>query len=330
VGKTNLHVLAGKKDIDYPCHYGIISADPAMLKAIEKVSVASKSGEPVLLTGETGVGKGVLARATHRMSGRATQAFIAKNCSLVSKELIKSDLFGHKKGSFTGALDDKIGVFEEADGGTLFLDEVGEIPLDLQANFLQAVEEKEITRVGETKARRIDIRIISATNRPLEAMVEEVTFRKDLYFRISVFNIHIPPLRERPKDIPLLARYFLETYTRDANKKLSKSAMKKLQKYDYPGNVRDLRHTIIRAAEMCKTSTIGPDHIEFTPVTLADRKAEFKTYTDDGFWDHRLKNMLLEALEKHSWNQAATARALGLDRNKLARLMKKHRLKKPK
>ena len=177
---------------------------------------------------------------------------------------------------------------------------------------------------------RVDTRIIAATNRSLETMINGGKFRKDLYFRIAVFNVHVPPLRKRPKDIPLLAKYFLETYNRDASRKLSRSAISKLQKFDYPGNVRDLRNAIVRAAEMCKTSTIGPDHIEFTPVTLADRKAENKKYLDGESWEENEKKYLLEALEANSWNQRATARALGMDRNRLARLIKKHGLKKPK
>lgn len=323
VGKTNMHVLAGKKDLDFPIHCGIISADPGMKDVFDKVVVASNSGEPVLLIGETGSGKEVVARAINRMSKWATKQFLKKDCSLLPKNLIESELFGHKKGAFTGADDDKIGIFEAADGGTLFLDEIGEIPLDLQPKFLQAVEDKVITRIGETMVRKVDTRIISATNRSLETMVEEGTFREDLYFRISVFNIHIPPLRKRPKDIPVLAQYFLETFTRDPNKKLSRSAMNKLQEYNYPGNVRDLKNTITRAALMCRANTIGPSHIEFTPVTLADRKAEAKTCMKGALWKDLERKLLVEQLEAHSWNQAATARDLGLDGNKIARMMKR-------
>lgn len=330
VGDTILRVLAGRHDVDYPGYGGIISEDPAMDDVFERVYAAAPSGAPVLLSGETGTGKGAVARLIHFSSKRATKQFLSKNCSVLPKNIIESELFGHKKGSFTGANEDKIGLFEAASGGTLFLDEVGEIPLELQSKFLQVVEDQEIIRVGETETRKVDTQIISATNRSLENMIREGRFREDLYFRISVFNIHLPPLRDRPKDIPLLARYFLETYTRDEKKKLSRSALSKLQEFDYPGNVRDLKNTITRAAEMCKASTIGPDHIEFTPVTLADRKAENTTYYNDEQWEEHQQRYLEEALEAHSWNQAETARALGIDRNKIARLIKKYGLKRPK
>ncbi len=317
VGPVNVFVLAGRKELDFPGYGGIISEDPAMRKVFEQIEAAASSDEPVLITGETGSGKGVVARAIHRISRRATKTFVAKNCSVLPKDLIDSELFGHKKGSFSGAHEDRIGLFEKASGGTLFLDEIGEIPAKLQARFLQAIEDKLIMRVGETETRRVDTRIVAATNRSVETMVGEDKFRKDLYFRISVFSIHVPPLRKRPKDIPLLARYLLATYKTDASKNLSRAAIRKLQKFDYQGNVRDLRNTIIRSAEMCKANTIGPEHIEFTPVTGAE------TYMESQTLDEAMKKYVLNAIENNKGNITRAARELGKSNSALYRLMER-------
>lgn len=212
---------------------------------IERVA-ATKAN--VLIQGESGVGKELVAQAIHRASG-ATGPFVAANCGAISRDLISSELFGHEKGAFTGAVSRRIGYFEQANGGTLFLDEVTEMPIDLQPTLLRVIETKQITRLGSTQKIPVDCRIISATNRPLESLAEEDVLREDLYFRLAVFPIVVPPLRTHKEDIPLLARSFLAELNaqNDTNLELSDEAIRRLQEYDWPGNVRELRHAIHRA-----------------------------------------------------------------------------------
>jgi len=221
----------------------------------------------VLLEGESGTGKELFARALHALSARADGPFIAINCAAIPENLLETELFGHEKGAFTGASARKPGKFELAHHGTLFLDEIGDLPLSLQAKILRALEEKRFERVGGTVSLQVDVRVVAATNRNLKAAVAARQYREDLYFRLSVFPILIPPLRDRPDDIPTLARYFIERFCRDLNKRpliLSPAAEDELRRYAWPGNVRELQNCIERAAILTEGDTIHPRHLNLS------------------------------------------------------------------
>jgi transcriptional regulator with GAF, ATPase, and Fis domain len=220
-----------------------------------------------LLEGESGTGKELFARSLHALSPRADAPFVAINCAAIPETLLETELFGHEKGAFTGAVARKPGKFEMAHRGTLFLDEIGDLPLTLQAKILRALEEKRFERVGGTASVQVDVRLVAATNKGLRAAVAGRRFREDLYFRLSVFPITVPPLRERPGDIPLLARYFMERFCRDMKKKtltLSPAAFEQLQTYPWPGNVRELQNCIERAVILADGDTILPRHLNLS------------------------------------------------------------------
>jgi transcriptional regulator with GAF, ATPase, and Fis domain len=228
----------------------------------------------VLILGESGTGKELVAREIHRRSKRSGRPLIKVNCAAVPRELYESEFFGHAKGAFTGALRDRVGRFELAEGGTLFLDEVGEIPLELQAKLLRVLQEGELERVGEERTRRVNVRLVTATNRDLRAEAEAGRFRQDLFYRLSVFPIEIPPLRKRKEDIPLLAEHFLEGSSRKVGRSkpsLTLAGVQRLQQYDWPGNVRELQHVIERAVI---TSTSGRLNIELPSQATITRTAE--------------------------------------------------------
>lgn len=233
------------------CFEELIGTSPAMRRVYDLILRVAETDVSVLITGESGTGKELVARELHRRSQRADRPFIKVNCAAVPRELYESEFFGHAKGSFTGALRDRAGRFELADGGTLFLDEVGEIPLDLQAKLLRVLQEGELERVGDERTRRVDVRVISATNRKLRDESEAGRFRQDLYYRLSVFPIELPPLRNRVEDIPLLAEQFLERLTRKLGRRrprLTLANVQQLQTYSWPGNVRELQHVLERAS----------------------------------------------------------------------------------
>ncbi len=239
---------------------------------IKRVSVASTN---VLITGESGTGKEVVAKAIHYNGPLKDKPFITVNCGAIPENLMESEMFGHKKGSFTGAVVDKSGLFEVADGGTLFLDEVGELPLTIQVKLLRAIQERIIRRVGGTEDLKVDVRIIAATNRNLEEMVPKGGFRQDLYYRLNVINIKTPPLRDRKEDIPVLAAHFLKKYNERLNKNIgaiSVEAMEIIQKYDYPGNVRELENLIERTVALEGGATILPESLPPMVNTTSGRK----------------------------------------------------------
>jgi len=234
-----------------------------VLKAVDKVAATDST---VLILGETGTGKELIARAIHKRSPRSSRAFIRVNCAAIPTELIASELFGHEKGAFTGALERRIGRFEAADGGTLFLDEVGDLPAETQITLLRVLQEREFERIGSTKPVQVDVRILAATNRDLAADVDEGDFRRDLYYRLNVFPVNVPPLRERIEDIQLLAEYLLKRYAKKAGKKITTIArltLEMLQKYDWPGNVRELQNVIERAVILCETPVLYVDDTWF-------------------------------------------------------------------
>lgn len=241
-----------REEVQQEASYGeLVGQSPALQAVARQIDLVAPTDSSVLILGESGTGKELVARELHCRSQRADRPFIKVNCAAVPRELYESEFFGHAKGSFTGALRDRAGRFELADGGTLFLDEVGEIPLDLQAKLLRVLQEGELERVGDERTRRVDVRVISATNRKLRDESEAGRFRQDLYYRLSVFPIELPPLRNRVEDIPLLAEQFLERLTRKLGRRrprLTLANVQQLQTYDWPGNVRELQHVLERAS----------------------------------------------------------------------------------
>src|SRR5919108_4441653 len=237
----------------------IIGESTALKRILKQVETVAPTDSTVLILGETGTGKELIARAIHSLSGRRERTFVKMNCAAIPTGLLESELFGHERGAFTGAIAQKIGRFELAHQGTLFLDEVGDIPIEIQPKLLRALQEREFERLGSPRTKKVDVRLVAATNRDLEKMIESREFRSDLYYRLNVFPIRIPPLRERPEDIPLLVRYFVQKYARQMQKKIESipaAAMSKLQAWDWPGNVRELENVIERAVILTAGSTL--------------------------------------------------------------------------
>ncbi|MCS6796939.1 MAG: sigma 54-interacting transcriptional regulator [Myxococcota bacterium] len=309
-----------------------IGESPAMQRVIEAIRKVADTRVTVLVEGETGTGKELVASAVHDWSPRADKLFVAQNCAAMPENLLESELFGHRKGAFTGATEDKKGLFEIADGGTLFLDEIGELPLALQPKLLRVLQEGEIRPVGSNTTRRVDVRIVAATNRDLEREVREGRFREDLYYRLRVFPIRVPPLRERREDIPLLARHFLERYAAEFGRDvggISQQALEVLQAYAWPGNVRELQNEMQRIVitledgEYVQVEHVGPRVRQIAPGgerlptgrgTLRERVEQFE------------KRVLIEALQEHGHNKTATARALGITREGLHKKLKSYGL----
>jgi len=255
--------LALREDIDRTSMFEeIVGSSPTLDRVLAQAAKVAKTDATVLILGETGTGKELVARAIHRSSGRSNRAFIRVNCAAIPQSLIASELFGHEKGAFTGALQRRLGRFEAADGGTIFLDEVGDLPPETQIALLRVLQEREIERVGSSHPIPVDVRVLAATNRDLEAAVESGTFRQDLYFRLNVFPIRMPPLRERPDDIPVLVEYLVERYARSTGKSIrhiKKQTLELLQGYDWPGNVRELQNVVERAVVLCEGETFVID-----------------------------------------------------------------------
>jgi formate hydrogenlyase transcriptional activator len=244
----------------------IVGSSKALRKVLRAVDKVAGTDSTVLILGETGTGKELIARAIHKHSSRSSRAFIRVNCAAIPSELIAAELFGHEKGAFTGALDRRIGRFEAADGGTLFLDEIGDLPVETQVALLRVLQEREFERIGSSKPVQVDVRVLAATNRDLAADVEEGGFRRDLYYRVNVFPVTVPPLRERVEDIPLLAEYLVGRYAKEAGKKISaidRRTLELLQSYDWPGNVRELQNVIERAVILCEPPTLRVDETWF-------------------------------------------------------------------
>ena len=256
----------------------LVGEDPSLRKVFASLQRAAATDATVLLEGESGTGKELFARSLHALSPRAEAPFVAINCAAIPENLLETELFGYEKGAFTGAAGRKPGKFEMAHRGTLFLDEIGDLPMSLQAKILRALEEKKFERVGGTALLSVDVRLVAATNRGLRAAVAARRFREDLYFRLSVFPITIPPLRDRPGDIPVLARYFVERFCRDLKKRpfvVSPQAMEQLQSYRWPGNVRELQNCIERAVILADGETLLPRHLNLSfAAPLTDENPE--------------------------------------------------------
>ncbi len=306
----------------------IIGDAPAMKRLFEQLRKVVNTRVTVLIEGETGTGKELIASAVHYWSDRREKLFVAQNCAAMPENLLESELFGHKKGSFTGATEDTKGLFELADGGTLFLDEVGEMPLSLQAKLLRALQEGEVRPVGGAKTIRVDTRIVAATNRDLEKEVQEGRFREDLFYRLKVFPIRVPSLRERSEDVPLLASHFLKKYSQEFGRAIggfSQQAMEMLRSYKWPGNVRELENETQRLViQIDDQSFVQPEHLspKIRQVeNLIDRVHPTKGTLRE-MMDQVEKWILIEALKDHGNNKSQTARTLGITREGLHKKLK--------
>ncbi len=305
--------------------YTIIGNSSAMQKILEIVDQVAPTEARVLITGENGSGKELVARRIHRLSKRAEQAFIELNCAAIPGELIESELFGHEKGSFTGAHQRQIGKFEHADKGTLFFDEVGDMALSAQAKTLKAIEEGVIQRIGGKETINVNVRIISATNKELSQEIYQRRFREDLYFRLNVVPIHLPPLRERRDDIPLLVDYFIRQFCDRENmslKELDEEAMTLLLRQPWYGNIRELRNVIERAVILCRHSLITANQLILDPIrglpSAHDKWSRLcEIHSFQGFRDESEKEYLLYHLDRNNWHVSRAAQDLGMQRSNL-------------
>ncbi|MCA1590800.1 MAG: sigma 54-interacting transcriptional regulator, partial [Acidobacteria bacterium] len=297
----------------------IVSVSPEMDKVKKLILKIAKSNSTVLIRGESGTGKELIARSIHKNSLRANEVFQAVNCAAINENLLESELFGHEKGSFTGAVGEKKGLFEVANEGSLFLDEIGELDIALQAKLLRALQEKEIRRVGGIKEIEVDVRVVAATNRDLLKMAEEQRFREDLFYRLNVLSIEIPPLRERRTDIPVLVDYFLKKHTRGTDRKitLTADARKLLLDYSYPGNVRQLESALERAILLCENDTVTiddlPSEMTISKATAATAGGEQFTLPSDGVnFEDVERSLIMQAMERTDNNITKSAKLLGL------------------
>jgi two-component system response regulator AtoC len=305
--------------------YGMIGASERMLDVHRIVARVAPTTSTVLIQGETGTGKELISRAIHSASRRTHRPFVTVDCSALAETLLESELFGHVKGAFTGALTDKRGFFEAAAGGTCFLDEIGEVSPCMQAKLLRVLQEREVRRVGGTDSVKVDVRVIAATNKDLATLVAEGKFREDLFYRLSVVTIVLPPLRERREDIPLLARHFLEAYTADNDQapcSISPDAMALLVAYEWPGNVRELQHAIERAAALSPNPILLPEDL---PPALVGAVQHAGAPIGPGL---RLQEVvtghLRRVLKQAGWNKKLAAELLGIHRRTLYRLTKRY------
>lgn len=306
----------------------LIGKSNVMQNVFSAIKVAADSEATVLIQGESGTGKELTAGAIHYNSDRAEKPFVAVNCSALSESLLESELFGHVKGAFTGALHDRAGRFEAAQGGTLFLDEIGDISPMIQVKLLRVLQEREIERVGESDKRKIDIRIITATNNDLYSLVSRGKFREDLYYRLKVFPIHIPPLRDRKVDIPLLVSHFIKIQNRKTGKgigSLTQSAMRILLDYNWQGNVRELENAIEHAFVLCRNKNIDIFDlpVEIRKVNYKPPVHSTKNYSRMHERTKLTRDSLLEILADSGWNKAEVARRVGLSRASIWKYMKK-------
>lgn len=302
----------------------IIGTSGPMQEVFDLVETVARSSSNVLIQGESGTGKELIARALHFESARAEKRFVPIDCTSLTEQLLESELFGHEKGSFTGAFERKVGQIEHADGGTVFLDEAGEMPLAIQKKFLRFLQEREFLRVGGTAHIKVDVRILAATNRDLEEDVRKGVFREDLFFRLNVVRITVPPLRDRREDIPLLAMHFLKKYAAANNKQMlsfDSDAMDALQAFHWPGNVRELENVVERAVVLCPAATISSAYF---PRSLRQQPAVCNPSTDGLNLLETERQLLLRALEKTGWNQTKAADVLGISRKQMRTKMKHH------
>lgn len=307
----------------------IIGEDPLFQELSLAVQKAAPTDATVLITGESGTGKELFARAIHLLSSRKEAPFVTVNCAAIPETLLETELFGHEKGSFTGATGRKLGKFELANGGSIFLDEIGEMSPPLQAKLLRVLQGKELDRVGGTSPVAIDVRIIAASNKNLEQLVLARQFREDLFFRLSVFPIHIPPLRQRKKDIPLLARYFIDELSRDLNRgkmEISDTAVDKIVKYSWPGNIRELRNCLERALILSDGHSVEPHHLP-SEISFAEKQPLIQFFEEQPFHRDTLEELALrQALKKHGGDKTRAATELGISLRTLYYWLKRYNI----
>ncbi len=347
VGKTHLRFEPEQGTVEIPLSteesfHGIIGKSVRMREIFATMAKIAPTELTVLVRGETGTGKELIARALHSASRRAEQPLVVQDCSAIPKDLIESTLFGHERGAFTGAVERRRGSFEAADGGTIFLDEIGELDLTLQPKLLRVLENREIRRVGGDRQIPVNVRVVAATNRDLRQMVNEGTFREDLYYRLSVVQIELPALRDRPEDIPTLVEHFLADITRrrfpdgEAKLTVSPDAMRRMQAYPWPGNIRELKNTVERGGSLSDepvltVADLMPGAHKSTPTVIGGGSAQ--QFVDDGLPFKDAKQCVLDEfeaayitklLEKHGENVTRSAKAAGLTRYHLRELAKKY------
>jgi DNA-binding NtrC family response regulator len=318
----------------------IVGENSALISIFHKIRKAAPTDSTILLEGESGTGKELFAKAIHAHSSRAARQFVAVDCSTFSSSLLESELFGHVKGAFTGALKDKPGIFEIASGGTLFLDEIANLSLEVQGKLLRVMETRQYKPVGGNHVKTSDMRMIAATNQRLKTMVENGRFREDLFYRLYVLPVYIPPLRERKDDIPKLAYHFLRIFSREMGRRVqgfSDEALKAMIHYDWPGNVRQLKNVVERLVIMCDDDVLDyrhlsrnlqmgtPAHRGAIPETLEELKAAKQRIVDESYGPVE-KAFLLAALKSSQWNITQAARQVGMQRSNFSSLMKKHRV----
>ncbi|MCP5104573.1 MAG: sigma-54-dependent Fis family transcriptional regulator [bacterium] len=309
-------------DLDQPFH-DFIGVSPPMQNVFATIQKVSKTDANVLILGENGTGKELVARALHRNSPRADEVFIGVDMGAISETLFESELFGHAKGAFTDAKNDRMGRFETACDGTLFLDEIGNLPMALQSKILRVLESRQVIRLGTNTPRPIDIRLICATNMPIQDLVDKNEFRQDLLYRINTVEFHLPPLREREGDIPLLTDYFLNIYCnkyKKPGKTISAAARTKLNAYHWPGNVRELQHAIERAAILSDSQVLQPEDFFFSIREKEDKDLFFDSYN----LEEVEKTVICKVVEKYKGNISQAAQELGLTRASLYRRMEKY------
>jgi two-component system response regulator AtoC len=306
----------------------IIGASPAMKQVFAKIKRAAPSDSTVLLTGESGTGKELVARAIHLLSPRSDKEFVPVDCSALVETLLESELFGHVKGSFTGAHQSKHGLFELANHGTFFFDEISNLSLNIQAKLLRVIQEREFMKVGSQKRIKLDIRIIASSNRDLHETIKAGTFREDLYYRLSVIPIHLPPLRERTGDLPLLVEHFLRKYSLKGQREvtgISSRALKMLSDYSWPGNVRELEHTIERIVILEDGDIIQPEHL---PSFISQRQGEFQVFSDENYTLEELEKRYIQFILRHTrGRRQEAARILGINRKTLSHKIDKYKLR---
>ncbi len=309
----------------------IVGESEPMQKVFRLIEKVADTDASVLITGESGTGKELVAKALHVRSGRSEAPFIPINCAAIPKELLESELFGHKKGAFTGAVRDKKGKFSDADGGTLFLDEIGDLSIDLQAKILRVLQEMEVTPVGSNDVVRVNVRVVSATNMDLEVAITEGLFREDLFYRLAVVPIHVPSLRERPDDIPLLVTHFLQAISKGGKITVEPAVMDALQKYDWKGNVRELENSIERLLILRESDTLRLEDLprKIRQPTREPRGGFAFTFPEGGVGlEEAEKELILEALNQANGNQSQAARLLKVPRHILTYRMEKFEIAK--
>jgi len=307
----------------------MVGSSDAMQKVFDLVRRVAPTEAGVLITGESGTGKELIAKAIHQGGGRSKEPFVAINCAAIPANLLESELFGHVRGAFTDAVRDRVGKFEQADGGTLFLDEVGEMPLELQPKLLRVLQEMEVEPIGG-KVRSVDVRIIAATNQDVELAIEEGRFREDLYYRLAIIPIELPPLRERPDDIPLLIEYFLKRFSTEAPLSVSPAAFECLKAYSWPGNVRELQNAIERLVVLSHGDMVESEHLpaKFSAGPTAKRSRVVELPPEGYSLEALEREVVVQALERNDWNQTRAADFLQIPRHTLIYRMEKYDIKK--